>query len=191
MMPMTVPNRPMNGAAEPTVARNGTIDSSMRRLAAWRRGAARARCSRDRPRRARPRRRRALPLRFGVLQLRQLDVARLEHVRDRRAPLVLGLLIDRVEPLGLPERLEEAQRLALRAVQIERLVADHVPADDRQAHEQEEDAAHHARRAEQQLQKIEAAVALGGRGRGQKEGDHRSPGYHADQHASNVLPSRK
>src|SRR5207237_5595079 len=81
--------------------------------------------------------------------------------------------------------LEEAQRLALRAVEVQRLVADHVPTDDRQTDEQEEDAAHDTQRAEEELQQIEAATALRGHGCCEKKGDHRRNGYHVDRDASN------
>ena len=41
-MPITVPNRPMNGAAEPVVARNGVIESSLVLSTSWLRRSARS-----------------------------------------------------------------------------------------------------------------------------------------------------
>ena len=109
MMPITVPNRPMNGAAEPVVARNGTIDSSLVISVGRARRSARSMFSRSPssrwPARWRGRWRRPA---LGALQLGQLDVAGAEHLRDGAAPSLSPLWYTASSRLALPEGLEEA-----------------------------------------------------------------------------------
>ena len=130
-MPMTVPNRPMNGAAEPVVARNGTIDSSLV-----------VSCSLRAAQRALDVGEVAFAIVLELLvrvQLRELGVARDEHLRDGAVPQVLRLLVDLLDVARLPERFDEAAGLARRAADVEPLVDDDVQAD----HEHDGEQDHH------------------------------------------------
>src|SRR6266508_1348008 len=82
--------------------------------------------------------------RLRVLLLRghlgELDVTGPEYLADRGRGERLGGLVDGIEPLRLPEGLEELHRLVLRAPDLRPLLEDDGPGHRRGAEEEEEDA---------------------------------------------------
>src|SRR5205823_3471466 len=75
---------------------------------------------------------------LGLRDLRQLDIAGAKDLRDGRERQLVGDLVDLVEPLAAPERLQETAALLPRAPQLEELAEDDGPAPERGGDEERE-----------------------------------------------------
>jgi hypothetical protein len=150
MIPHTVPKSPTKGAALAVVPRKGTRASRWVTSVALDVLEASALIGHG-----------ALALLLRGGHLGELDVAGPEDVADGAGGERLGGLVDGVEPLRLPEGLEEAHRLVLGAAELEPLPDDDGPGDHRRHDEEEEDAHHHGSAVGDDLEVVELGATRG------------------------------
>ena len=117
--------------------------------------------------------------------LGELDVAGAEDLGEGRAGERLGGLVDGVEPLALPEGLEELHRLVLGAPESQPLADDDGPADGRGREQDEEHREAHRPGVLGDLEVVEAVA-----GCGEGEGAMGQGEVHGFGHLSPILADR-